>query len=516
MMDSTDTTESTDSADSTDRTDFGAAVEAGRHSPLGDGILSRRLQVRDAGDVCFVSSEQRLRLCKDLEGAGLLIVHLGDIGPPLRGRLGEAIETEIERALGKSGAIGPGIAPLGSPDASLSDQLYRARLAGATGLAVSVGPLGRLTGMQGILDPADSEILRFFAEASRERPLVLVLEDRDAETAAYGHPTSLGAILSLSPLAAPAPTPPVPNTAHELAVRAPSPTLAVGEAGPLARHLAGASVVGRDESWRAWTLQLAAVRGPLPLSTLERTFTESYVPLGNAIASGLDDPRARTAHDEFKTTFVKSYTETFPTFAVTTKRPRMVLDAHDIATRLGRLHGARSVRLLLIDAMRWDLAHMIQERVGAALGARAVLTDEVILWAALPTTTMRQLETLARGVDALRAPGELDQDIEPLRGRTADYVRRLRVGPRELHKLDLVEARLQGARGGVLRALPEIASACAEVVARHASALAPRTLLFVFGDHGFAIDRNGVASQGGASPDEVLVGAFALLVGDVH
>jgi hypothetical protein len=252
------------------------------------------------------------------------------------------------------------------------------------------------------------------------------------------------------------------------------------------------------------------------LSTLERTFTESYVPLGNAIACGLDDPRARAAHDEFKATFVKSYTETFPTFAVTTKRPRMVLDVHDIATRLARLHGARSVRLLLVDSMRWDLAHMVQERVGTMLGPRAVLTDEMILWAALPTTTIRQLETLARGVDALRAPGELEQDIEPLRGRTADYVRRLRVGPREVHKLDLVEARLRSSRGGVLRALPEVASACADVIARHADGLAPRTLLFVFGDHGFAIDRSGSASQGGASPDEVLVGAFALLVGDVH
>jgi hypothetical protein len=254
----------------------------------------------------------------------------------------------------------------------------------------------------------------------------------------------------------------------------------------------------------------------LPLGALERAFSESYVPLGNAIALGLDDPRAHAARDDFRTTFIKSYTETFPTFALTTKRPRMVLDAHDIAARLGRLHGARSVRLLLVDSMRWDLARMVQERVGATLGARAVLTDELRLWAALPTTTMRQLETIARGTEALRAPAELDPEVEPLRGRTADYVRRLRVGPREIHKLDMVEARLQGARGGVVRALPEIAAACADIVARHAHALAPRTLLFVFGDHGFAIDRSGSACQGGASPEEVIVGAFALLVGDVH
>jgi hypothetical protein len=45
---------------------------------------------------------------------------------------------------------------------------------------------------------------------------------------------------------------------------------------------------------------------------------------------------------------------------------------------------------------------------------------------------------------------------------------------------------------------------------------APRTLLLVTGDHGFTIDRGGSARQGGASPEEVLVGAFALLVGETH
>jgi hypothetical protein len=144
------------------------------------------------------------------------------------------------------------------------------------------------------------------------------------------------------------------------------------------------------------------------------------------------------------------------------------------------------------------------------------MTDELMLWSALPTTTMRQLEMIARGVDALRAPLELDPDAEPARGRTAEHIRRLRAGSRELHKLDLVEARVSGARGGVLRALPEIAESAAEVIARHAQTLAPHTLLLVFGDHGFTIDRAGSAKQGGASPEEVLVGAFALLVGDVH
>jgi hypothetical protein len=189
-----------------------------------------------------------------------------------------------------------------------------------------------------------------------------------------------------------------------------------------------------------------------------------------------------------------------------------------VAARVARLHGARSTRLLLIDGMRWDLSRLIEQQVAGSLGPRASITDELVLWSALPTTTMRQLETIARGLDALRAPTPLDEttDVDALRGRTSDYVRRLRVGPREVYKLDMVQARVQAAGSDVLLALPDIAEAAAQVVVRHAETLAPRTLLFVFGDHGFVVDKHGTASHGGASPEEVLCGAFGLLVGDVH
>jgi hypothetical protein len=251
---------------------------------------------------------------------------------------------------------------------------------------------------------------------------------------------------------------------------------------------------------------------------LERLFTESYVPLSTALAAGLDDPRARSAAEDFRAAFSRSYAEAFPTLAVSAKRPRMVLDVHDVAARIGRLHGARASRLLLVDAMRWDLSRMVQQRVSSRLGMRAAITDELILWSALPSTTLRQLETIGRGVDALRAPGPLDDqpEVEALRGRTADYVRRLRVGPRELHKLDLVHARLQGLLGGIVPALPALADEAALAIVRHVETLPPRTLLLVFGDHGFTVDRRGGIAQGGASPEEVLCGAFGLLVGEVN
>ncbi len=420
----------------------------------------------------------------------MLVAELEGVGPSARGRLAELITETIERELTARGEASPGLADAADRDALLSDQLFRARRSGATGIAVVLGPLRAATGAMGALDPNDCATLRFLAGATRERPLTVLLDARDTQTSAFGDPVALSQLLLTPP--SPMSLPPAPIV--------PAP----------------AAEVPSTDTWRTWTLQLAAARGPQPIAALEQIFAEAYVPLANAVVAGLDDPRARRARDDFRNTFAAGYVESFPTFAATTKRPRMVLDVHDVAGRIARLHGARTMRLLLVDAMRWDLSRAIQARVVAKVGTRAALTDEVLLWSALPTTTSRQLETIARGVDALRAPAAVEQEAQPLRGRNAEHVRRMRVGPRELHKLDIVESRVQAARGDLMRELPDIAEAAAEAVARHVETLAPRTLLFVFGDHGFTIDKSGVACQGGASPEEVLVGAFALLVGEVH
>ena len=101
--------------------------------------------------------------------------------------------------------------------------------------------------------------------------------------------------------------------------------------------------------------------------------------------------------------------------------------------------------------------------------------------------------------------------VESLRGRSADTVRRLRVGSRELFKLDTVPAMLETAAD-----FEEMIEHVVAAVTRHTETLAPRTLLVVAGDHGFTLDKNGIAAHGGAAPEEVLVPAFAYLVGDLH
>jgi hypothetical protein len=492
------------------------------------------------GRVTFAPEGDRDAACVQLERSGMVVAELEGIGPSRRGRLAEAIDEAIESKLAARGAAAPGITSGSDRDATLSDQLFRARRSGATGLAIVLGPLRALTGALAALEPEDCATLRFLATATRERPVALVLDARDESTGAYGDPVALSQLLTPAALPAP-PANAIANVETPTRVAEPAGTdpepepvamperqaepepepLAAPEPEPepapaLARHTAGASLATPDDRWRTWTLQLAAARGPQPLAMLEKLFAESYMPLANALATGLDDPRARHAHDEFAATFSKGYREAFATFAATTKRPRMVLDAHDVAARIARLHGARSTRVMLVDAMRMDVARMVEERLVGMLGARASLTDELLLWSALPTVTLRQLETLARGVEALRSPAELEEDPEPPRGRTAEYVRRMRVGPREIHKLDVIESRVRTLRGRIVEQLPDLADAAAEAIARHVETLAPRTLLLVTGDHGFTIDRSGVAKQGGSSPEEVLVGAFALLIGDVH
>ncbi len=158
---------------------------------------------------------------------------------------------------------------------------------------------------------------------------------------------------------------------------------------------------------------------------------------------------------------------------------------------------------------------MVKDALTREAAGVATLQSETLLWAALPTTTMRQLETLARGMDAIRAPAA-EEPSESLRGRAAEVVRRFRLGSREVYKLDLVPSLLEAAGVNAATELPMIAQSVAEAIARHVTTLAPRTLLYVVGDHGFSIDRRGQIQTGGASPEEVLVPAQAWLIGDLH
>jgi hypothetical protein len=278
-------------------------------------------------------------------------------------------------------------------------------------------------------------------------------------------------------------------------------------------------VFARD-NWRTWVQELDAARGPKPLAVIERLFVTCYMRLDAAVQRGIADASARETMIAWRDSFAKSYTEAFDALRVRGKRPTMVLDIPDLAQRIGRLHGARRVQLMLVDGLRFDLGMMVQDRLKAA--GDATLTERLLLWSALPTNTTTQVELIGRGPDGLKdkdTPAESPAVVA--RGRAAHAPRRIRTGRRELFKLDIVEASLREGEGSVRERLVGIADDVSVALTDHFTKQPPRTLVMVFGDHGFRIDDSAdnavqVVSQGGATPEEVLVPAFAWLTGAPH
>lgn len=275
-----------------------------------------------------------------------------------------------------------------------------------------------------------------------------------------------------------------------------------------------------QREWRAWQTNLEAARGPRPLAAVERMFVTDYTRLREACRRGIADDGARKAADEWQTSFAQSYHDAFDALRVRGKRPNMVLDLPEMAQRLGRLQAARRVQLLLVDGLRFDLGLMVQERLKTMVDA--ALTERLLLWSALPSTTENQLELLGKGPEGLKdAPTTEEPPALVARGRAAESPRRVRVGRTELFKLDTVEDALRTTGKPVAARLGEIADVTATSLADHFSKQPPRTLVVVFGDHGFCLDpkKAGTAEevrQGGATPEEVLVPAFAWLTGAVH
>jgi hypothetical protein len=268
--------------------------------------------------------------------------------------------------------------------------------------------------------------------------------------------------------------------------------------------------------------KLDAARGPKPLSAIEQLFINAYVPLNDAYHRGIAGSEACAVLDSWSTSFARSYAEAFDAMRLRGRRPMMVLDIPEAAQRLARLHGARNVQLVLVDGMRFDVGLRVENHLVCAMGQQATLTDRFLLWSALPSTTAQQLELISRGPEGLKN-GDLHTETPVLvaRGRQASTLRRIRAGNRELLKLDLVEARLGEPGGSIAQRLDELAIEISDSLSSAFARMAPRTLVAVFGDHGFCLDATddgGSTSmrQGGASPEEVLVPGFAWLVGPTH
>ncbi|MEZ4225278.1 MAG: hypothetical protein R3B13_30280 [Polyangiaceae bacterium] len=625
----------------------------------------------DSGEVDLVDDETRAALESAAEDEGVLVVRVAPPRPAVRGRLALVVEGAVEDALLRRGSAPPGVGASSDLDASLSDQLYRARLVGSEAMLLSLGSLEGIANLAGALDAEDSAVLRWWIAASRERPVRLMFDAKDRYLGIYAEPISLRRLIEPEPheqtpasgeYRAPAAAPEVraSSSAMELSDAPPAvelfapaePPLAHdGDAEALARamatlfdehveseddremdtidfaallrdntvpaeepaaapgsepiHAAGASsdvalaeepieveraldtevaprqpqpdeiaaaapsadvfdaatpsadapatrvaesdsaastggmADGEAETTAAADARgetaaesavridvqgcmrdLEAARGPKPLAVIERMFVSSYVPLSEAHARG-EAPEAETVLSTWATSFDKSYSEAFDALRVRGKRPTMVLDIPDIALRMARLHGARSVQLVLVDGMRFDLGLRVNERLKRRVGPHAALTERLLMWSALPTTTETQLELLGRGAQGLREmTGSTPSEVPVARGRAAATLRRIRAGQRELYKLDIVESAVDVPGGPLVQRLDALADETADALAQHMLKQSPRTLVLVFADHGFRLEPMGAgtsaAHRGGASPEEVLVPAFAWLVGAVH
>lgn len=325
-------------------------------------------------------------------------------------------------------------------------------------------------------------------------------------------PPDLAAFSTPPPVLAAA-LPPAPASEEEAFEPSPVPPEPF-ERGPL--------YTSAESDWKQWVSELTTARGPKPLSVIERMFVSAYVPLADAVARGIGDASARQVLSTWASSFEQSYREAFAALRVRGKRPSMVLDLPDIALRIGRLHGARRVELICVDGMRFDLGLRVEQRIRWRMAQEVALTERLLLWSALPSTTDVQLELLGRGPEALKTwTGEVSSEIPVARGQNARTPRRVKVGHRDLLKLDLVEARLMEPSGDhEAERLDDLADELAEVLSAQLARLPARTLAIVFGDHGFKLDAmdSGTTSarSGNASPEEVLVPAFAWLVGGVH
>jgi hypothetical protein len=455
------------------------------------------------------------------------------------GALAAAVDDALEQALTLRGALPPATPCDASPEAKMADQLQRTRALGVRGLALELPSLVGLAPEQD-LEPSDGEALRALIDAMAKAPVVLLADPADRSVRLL-LPTTLGSLVT--PTRTPSPrSPEAPMAVREgprnvalspiAAPAEPLPELAAPEL-PKPAEPSRAELARRKEErlvqtaeWRSFAVELDAARGPKPVQVVERLFATRYMPLVSALARGEADGAVGGVVDEFRTSFERSYRDGYAALRVSGKRPPMVLDAPDIGARIARQNGARGVKLVLVDGMRFDLGERVAARMGRALGGRAVCVDRLTLWAALPTVTRTQLGLLATGPAGLRemSPEESGPDSgqEAARGRAAGMLRRERIGSRELMKLDLVEARLKLSGPPHDERLDALAEEVSDVVLKFEGTCATRTLLCVFGDHGFRLSTSpdgkttGPGMQGGTSPEEVLVPFHAWLLGEVH
>ncbi|HEX7453914.1 MAG TPA: hypothetical protein VF294_16590, partial [Polyangiaceae bacterium] len=186
-----------------------------------------------SGEVSLVGPEVLRELLRAADDDGYLSVVLSPPGPGQRGELALVISEAIDGALEQRGACPPGIGAAADLGASLSDQLYRARLVELRGLALSVPTLEGIANLAGALDAEDSAVLRWWMAATRERPVRFYIDARNRYAGIYDRPTPLQDLLDRRPrqsqAPAPALAPEVSASSEAMDLSSPPPLVALRE-----------------------------------------------------------------------------------------------------------------------------------------------------------------------------------------------------------------------------------------------------------------------------------------------
>src|SRR6188768_2913036 len=167
----------------------------------------------------------------EVDGFGTGEVSL--VGPEV---LRELLRSAVDGALEQRGACPPGIGAATDLGASLSDQLYRARLVELRGLALALPTLEGIANLAGALDAEDSAVLRWWMAATRERPVRVYIDAKNRYAGVYDRPTPLQDLLEQRPRRtqppAPALAPEVSASSDAMELSSPPPVVALCE--PLA------------------------------------------------------------------------------------------------------------------------------------------------------------------------------------------------------------------------------------------------------------------------------------------
>jgi hypothetical protein len=295
---------------------------------------------------------------------------------------------------------------------------------------------------------------------------------------------------------------------------APAPDLQPAVGGPDGAAVEATRREDQQRRCAAWLTQLQSMQGPKQHASIERAFLTAYLPLAREVATGKVPQEFRSAVESWAEGFAHGYASAFKTLTTHARRPTMVRDIFDVGQRWLNQYRARNFQVLLVDSMRCDLGQRLNELLERRLAGQAVCRDQALLWAALPsnagaqrlgeTGPSRSPQTAALPPAATPGPA------------AAGAVETLRIGSRELFRVDQLSADLAKAGEPEPQRLERLAALLADAVVPWLKARAPDTLVVVFGDHGFhwqaGAQGTSAAQRGGALPEQVLVPASAWLL----